>query len=99
MTDEIKVQDAGTADKAKLTVAILVVIGGVAGYFFFTEHGRTMRRQIERSLDDVARELNSFRSTVQKASGMASEGWKVLNEAIDDGQKSPRYSTARPSPF
>src|SRR6266404_5432974 len=33
MTDEIKVQDAGTADKAKLTVAILVVIGGVAGYY------------------------------------------------------------------
>jgi len=33
MTDEIKVQDAGTADKAKLTVAILVVIAGVAGYY------------------------------------------------------------------
>src|SRR5437763_3245944 len=33
MTDEIKVQDPGTADKAKLTVAILVVIAGVAGYY------------------------------------------------------------------
>ena len=33
MTDEIKVPDAGTADKAKLTVAILVVIAGVAGYY------------------------------------------------------------------
>jgi preprotein translocase subunit SecE len=33
MTDEIKVQEAGTADKAKLTVAILIVIAGVAGYY------------------------------------------------------------------
>ena len=87
------------SSRAMAATLVGAVIGGVAGYFFFTEHGRTMRRQIERSLHDVARELNSFRSTVQKASGMASEGWKVLNEAIDDGQKSPRYSTARPSPF
>src|SRR2546430_3470338 len=33
MTDEIKVPDAGTADKAKRTVANLVVIAGVAGYY------------------------------------------------------------------
>src|SRR6266513_3717071 len=32
MTDEIKVPDAGAADNAKLNVAILVVIAGVAGY-------------------------------------------------------------------
>src|SRR5947207_8684817 len=33
MTGESKVPDAGTADKPKLTVAILVVIAGVAGYY------------------------------------------------------------------
>jgi preprotein translocase subunit SecE len=33
MTDEAKIQDAGTADKVKLTVAILIVIAGVAGYY------------------------------------------------------------------
>ena len=33
MTDEIKVQDAGTADKVKLAVAILIVIAGVVGYY------------------------------------------------------------------
>src|SRR5438045_9057929 len=33
MTDEIKVQAPGTADKASLTVAILVVIAGVVGYY------------------------------------------------------------------
>jgi preprotein translocase subunit SecE len=32
-TDEIKVTDAGTADKVKLVVAVLLVLGGVAGYY------------------------------------------------------------------
>ena len=33
MTENIKTQDAGTADKAKLTIAILVVIAGIASYY------------------------------------------------------------------
>jgi preprotein translocase subunit SecE len=34
MTDEIKLKDAGTADKAKLYAAIVIVIAGVAGYYY-----------------------------------------------------------------
>jgi preprotein translocase subunit SecE len=33
MTDEIKVQDAGAADKAKLYAAIVIALAGVAGYY------------------------------------------------------------------
>ena len=33
MTDEIKTQDAGTADKVKLALAILIVIAGVTAYY------------------------------------------------------------------
>ena len=33
MTDDIKVQDAGTADKVKLAVAIVIAMAGVAGYY------------------------------------------------------------------
>jgi preprotein translocase subunit SecE len=33
MTDEIKIPDAGTADKAKLGFAIALVIAGVVGYY------------------------------------------------------------------
>jgi preprotein translocase subunit SecE len=33
MSDENKVQDAGTADKVKLAVAIVIVLAGVAGYY------------------------------------------------------------------
>lgn len=78
------------------------VMGGVAGYLFFTQHGRAMRRQIEPALDDFARELNSFRSTVSKAAGVASEGWKLLNEAMGEtgAQQPARHAAPRQtSPF
>ena len=77
------------------------VIGGVAGYLFFTDEGRRLRRQIEPALDDFARELNSFRATVTKAAGVASESWKLLNDAMGEGSRPPaRYPGPRQtSPF
>jgi gas vesicle protein len=90
-------------DNSRALAATLVgaVIGGVAGYLFFTDHGRRMRRQIEPALDDFARELMSFRATVQKAAGVASEGWKLLNDALGEGgQHAPRYAGPhQTSPF
>jgi preprotein translocase subunit SecE len=43
MTDEIKVQDAGTADKAKLYAAILIVIAGVVGYYYLASQPNWVR--------------------------------------------------------
>ena len=74
-------------------------IGGVAGYLFFTDRGRNVRRQIEPALDDFARELISFRSTVQKATGVASEGWKLLNDALGDTESVPKFPGRQTSPF
>jgi gas vesicle protein len=88
--------------RAVAATIVGAVIGGVAGYLFFTEHGRRVRRQIEPALDDFARELNSFRATISKAAGVANEGWQLLNEAMgDSGQAAPaRYPSARQtSPF
>ena len=77
------------------------VIGGVVGYLFFTEHGRWLRKQIEPALDDLAHELASLRSTVLKATGVANEGWNLLNETIGDSERQPlRYpNTHQSSPF
>ncbi len=85
-----------------LTASIVgAVIGGVAGYLFFTEEGRRLRRQMEPALDDIARELSSFRLTMGKAAGVASESWKLLNDAMGEGDRPPsRYPGARQtSPF
>jgi len=83
-----------------MATVIGAVIGGAAGYLFFTERGRQLRRQMEPALDDIARELNSFRGTVQRAAGVASEGWKLLNDALRERDTQPRYPTShQSSPF
>ena len=84
------------------TVAATVVgaiLGGMAGYLLFTERGRALRRELEPAIDDFVRELNHLRGTVDKAAGVAAEGWRLLNETA--GQPSqPRYSTPhQTSPF
>jgi len=43
MTDEIKVQDAGAADKVKLYAAIAIVIAGVAGYYVLSSQPTWIR--------------------------------------------------------
>lgn len=76
------------------------VIGGVAGYLFFTERGRSVRRQIEPALEDFTRELISFRNAVQKAAGVANEGWKLLNDTLGEaGSTRTRYAGGQTSPF
>jgi len=81
-------------------ISVGAVVGAAAAYLFFTERGRNLRRQIEPALDNLARELNSFRATVQKASGVANEGWKLLNEAVGEpGTSSSRYPGRQTAPF
>jgi hypothetical protein len=89
-------------DNSRAMAATIVgaVLGGLAGYLFFTEHGRRIRRQLEPALEDFSRELMSFRATVQKAAGVANDGWKLLNEALGEQSQRPRYSDPhQTSPF
>jgi gas vesicle protein len=88
-------------DNSRALAATLVgaVVGGAAGYLFFTDHGRSIRRQIEPALDDFTHELMSFRATVQKATGVASEGWKLLNDALGDTESAPKFPGRQTSPF
>ena len=43
MTDDSKLQDAGTADKVKLAIAIVIVIAGVAGYYVLANQAAWLR--------------------------------------------------------
>jgi len=86
--------------RAMAATVVGAVVGGVAGYLFFTEQGRRMRRQLEPALDDFARELMSFRATIRKAAGVANEGWKLLNDAVGETAPVPHYPGAhQTSPF
>jgi gas vesicle protein len=80
-------------DNSRAVLASLVgaMIGGVVAYLFFTDHGKRLRRQIEPAIDDLSRELASFRSTVQKATGVATDSWQMFNDAI--GESTPSHAT------
>ena len=43
MTDDLKVQEPGTADKAKLAVAVLIVIAGVGGFYVLADQASWLR--------------------------------------------------------
>jgi gas vesicle protein len=92
------------SDNARAITASVVggILGAMAGYLFFTEQGRRLRRQIEPALDDFTRELNHLRGTIHKVAGVAGEGWNLLNEALGESgpQPPPRYPTPhQTSPF
>ncbi|MBS1818052.1 MAG: hypothetical protein JSU08_08990 [Acidobacteria bacterium] len=88
-------------DRQRGIVAAVVgaVVGGVAGYMLFTERGREMRRKLEPALDDFAHELLQLRGTVNRAMGVASQGWHVINEAFGEqatGQAFPPHRQSNP---
>lgn len=67
--------------QACLASVVGAVVGAAIGYLFLSNEGRRLRHQIEPALDNFTRELGQFRGTLAKASGLASEGWAMLNEA------------------
>jgi gas vesicle protein len=79
--------------RAAAATIVGAVIGGMAGYLLFTDAGRELRRRLEPMLDDYATELTGFRETLTKAAGVASEGWKLLNEAMEPTIGESRYPT------
>ena len=87
--------------RAVAATVVGAVIGGIAAYMFFTEHGRAIRRQLEPALDDLARELSHFRTTLNRAANVAGEGWKVLSEALGESEtRTGHYSSPhQSSPF
>ena len=60
----------------------------LAGYLFFTDRGRALRRQIEPALEDFARELSSFRGTV-------AEGGRRRQRRVEAAERSARRKASR----
>jgi hypothetical protein len=92
----------GLMDHSREMSATIVgaVVGGIAGYLFFTERGRSVRRQIEPALEDSLRELINFRNAIEKAVGVANEGWNLLYATLGKGGNPPaRYPSGQTSPF
>jgi gas vesicle protein len=75
-------------------------LGAIAGFLFFTDRGRILRRQIEPALEDFVRELGSLRGTVQRAADVAGESWRLFSDVIrEPAQPSHRFPGGQTSPF
>lgn len=85
--------------RGMIAAAVGAVVGGVAGYVLFTERGRELRRQIEPALEEFGQELVQLRGTVNRAIGVASQGWHVLDEALGDRGRHPLSSAHQTNPF
>jgi gas vesicle protein len=95
------VRDHSQAIAATIAGAVL---GGIAGYLFWSDEGRTVRRRLESSFDTMAQELGSFKRAIVQAAGAASDGLRFLDEfggALDEGRAATsRYGgTHQTSPF
>jgi len=90
------------SDNTQTLAAAVVgaVLGGLAGYLFFTPRGRALRTQLEPALDDMMVEINQLRRTAVKASDVVGEGWKLFNQAMRDGTEDPKWvKSGQTSPF
>ncbi|MFN7914512.1 MAG: YtxH domain-containing protein [Vicinamibacterales bacterium] len=85
--------------RGMIAAAVGAVLGGVAGYVLFTERGRELRRQLEPALEEFGHELVQLRGTVNRAIGVASQGWHVLDEALGDRGRAPYASGHQTNPF
>jgi hypothetical protein len=69
-------------------VAAATVIGGavgaLAGYLFFTDSGRSLRRRLEPALVNLAREVDGFRQSVFATAAAAGGGWRMLTDFIGE---------------
>jgi len=78
-----------------IAAAVGAAAGAIAGYVLFTERGRELRRRMEPGLEDFAHELVQLRGTVNRAIGVASEGWHVFNDTMGDRGQSGAFPTIR----
>jgi gas vesicle protein len=64
-------------------------VGAAASYLFFTDGGRDLRDRIEPTMNDLQREFDRFRGTIEQVGRMAGEGARVFQE----------FTSARASQF
>ena len=65
--------------------AVGAIIGGAAGYFFFTHRGRELRDQIDPAIAHARRELTRVQGTISTAAQLATDGLRLVQNFSKKG--------------
>jgi hypothetical protein len=77
-----------------LSTALGAAMGAAAGYLYFTDGGRHLRRRIDPKLDEAMHEIRRLRSTVNKVRVVASEGVAAVAGVVNlEGDRAWRTKT------
>ncbi|HYN05894.1 MAG TPA: hypothetical protein VES67_00755 [Vicinamibacterales bacterium] len=84
-------------DRSAILIGALAgaLLGGAAGYLYFTESGRRVREQFEPRLNDVISELQRARLAAERAVDAAGQGWRSARQ-MDATLRSRGLATGSP---
>ena len=71
------------------------LIGGAAGYLYFTEAGRRVREELEPRMNGVIAELQRARLAAARAVNAAGQSWQSVRE-MDSTRRSRGLATGSP---
>lgn len=77
-----RTKEGGVTERsAVFTGAMLgALVGGATTYLFYTDRGRDLRDRLEPAVDELVREFQKFRRTLEKVGDMANEGVRAFQE-------------------
>ncbi|HEY7473557.1 MAG TPA: hypothetical protein VH679_00990 [Vicinamibacterales bacterium] len=84
-------------DRSAILIGALAgaLIGGAAGYLYFTESGRRVREEFEPRMNDLIGELQRARLSAERAAAAAGEGWRSVRQ-MDSTLRSRGSATESP---
>lgn len=73
-----------------LSIGLGALLGGVAGFFVFTDRGRELRDNLAPKLDELMSEVEHLRATFDRARGAVAEGMQSFNQLLSEERQTPR---------
>lgn len=82
-------------DRILFGIVAGAVMGGVAGFFLFTERGRRARAEVEPYLAELAKDVSHLQELVSRVRDTANDGWRQVESLVGDRRTSPTSDVRR----
>lgn len=69
------------------------ILGAAAGYLFWTDGGRELRRDIEPRLDELVGEAQRLGGAFERTRRAVEEGWRSFNQLVQEERGGENWKT------